>query len=132
MEAIFLASLELYKIIVEEQFINKFSQNSIYTLLKYLSRMITSCTHIEISVGVSLGIFSNDKNRIILNKLELYKNHVQLDMNVLFSIIQEINKQPLNRQFFKYYPNTSISEYSYKETLKYIEYVYKEGTLNHS
>ncbi|WP_146105548.1 hypothetical protein [Apibacter sp. wkB309] len=76
MEAIFLASLELYKIIVEEQFINKFSQNSIYTLLKYLSRMITSCTSIEISVGVSLGIFSNDKNRIMLNRLKLFKNHV--------------------------------------------------------
>lgn len=44
MEAIFLATLELYKIIVEEQFINKFSQNNIYTLLKYLSRMITSFT----------------------------------------------------------------------------------------
>lgn len=66
MEAIFLASLELYKIIFEEQFINKFSQNSIYTLLKYLSRMITSCTPIKISAGVSLGIFSNDKNRNIL------------------------------------------------------------------
>ena len=76
MEAIFLASLELYKIIVEEQFINKFSQNSIYTLLKYLSRMITSCTPIEISAGVSLGIFSNDKNQIILNRLKLFKNHV--------------------------------------------------------
>lgn len=76
MEAIFLASLELYKIIVEEQFINKFSQNSIYTLLKYLSRMITSCTPIKISAGVSLGIFSNDKNQIILNRLELFKNHV--------------------------------------------------------
>ncbi|WP_303812439.1 hypothetical protein [Apibacter mensalis] len=66
MEAIFLASLELYKIIFEEQFINKFSQNSIYTLLKYLLRMITSCTPIKISAGVSLGIFSNDKNRNIL------------------------------------------------------------------
>ena len=76
MEAIFLASLELYKIIVEEQFINKFSQNSIYTLLKYLSRMITSCTPIKISAGVSLGIFSNDKNQIILNRLKLFKNHV--------------------------------------------------------
>lgn len=66
MEAIFLSSLELYKIIFEEQFINKFSQNSIYTLLKYLSRMITSCTSIKISAGISLGIFSNDKNRNIL------------------------------------------------------------------
>ncbi|QYN51510.1 MULTISPECIES: lantibiotic dehydratase family protein [Apibacter] len=76
MEAIFLATIELYKIIVEEQFINKFSQNSIYTLLKYLSRMITSCTPIKISAGVSLGIFSNDKNRNILNRLKLFKNHV--------------------------------------------------------
>lgn len=76
MEAIFLASLELYKIIVEKQFINKFSQNSIYTLLKYLSRMITSCTPIKISAGVSLGIFSNDKNRNILNRLKLFKNHI--------------------------------------------------------
>ncbi|MXO31973.1 hypothetical protein [Apibacter sp. B2912] len=76
MEAIFLASLELYKIIVEKQFINKFSQNSIYTLLKYLSRMITSCSPIKISAGVSLGIFSNDKNRNILNRLKLFKNHI--------------------------------------------------------
>lgn len=131
MEAIFIASPELYKIIVEEKSTNKFSQNCIYTLLKYISRMSTRCTPFEIFAGVGLGIFSNDENQIILNKLELYKNHVQLDMNVLFSITQEINKQPLNRQFFKYYPNTSISEYSYNETLKYIEYVYKDGIRNH-
>lgn len=38
--------------------------------------MITSFTPFEISAGVSLGIFSNDKNQIILNRLELFKNHV--------------------------------------------------------
>ncbi|MEZ7497840.1 lantibiotic dehydratase family protein [Flavobacterium sp. Arc3] len=131
-ESLFLASKELLEIINKQlETDNKISKESLYSILKYVSRMSTRCTPFGTFAGISLGEFTNNKSEFKLNKTSEYKNHIQLDMNVLFSIFQTINQNKDIRKYFNYYPNTSINNNFYQSSLNYIEYVYKNGKRNH-
>jgi len=130
-EAIFLASPSLHEKIEKEISNNNFSIKTLSSILKYISRMSTRCTPFGMFSGISVGEFSDVKNRsnIILDDRKTYTNDVQLDMDILFSIIQKINNIKVIRDNLKYFPNSTIYS-GYNGDIKYIEYIYMYGKRN--
>ncbi|MDN5396816.1 MAG: lantibiotic dehydratase family protein, partial [Chryseobacterium sp.] len=110
---------------------NKLDPKAYFSILKYFSRMSTRCTPFGLFAGISVGTFTGEESKTIVGKINDFRNHVQLDMNILFSVIQIINQSKDVRKYLQYFPNTSISHYTYTDTLKYIEYKYISGIRNH-
>lgn len=99
-----------------------------YTLLKYLSRMSHRCTPFGLFAGCSVGELG-DTSKIILDKVENHKRHTRLDMNYLCALSQDLNKRRTLRDFFSYYPNTSL--YPAGNQLRYVEYRYTKSNRTH-
>ncbi|KAF2510590.1 lantibiotic dehydratase family protein [Flavobacterium foetidum] len=131
-ESIYFASSDLLNEANKQIELNrKLSKESLFAILKYFSRMSTRCTPFGLFAGTSVGNFGSEESTPKLGKLKNYKKHVQLDMNVIFSIFQLINQNKKIRKYFTYYTNTTINSGAYQDGLTYIEYIYRKGRRNH-
>ncbi|MCV2484390.1 lantibiotic dehydratase family protein [Flavobacterium sp. SH_e] len=131
-ESIYLASCDLLNEANKQIGLNrKLSKESLSAFLKYFSRMSTRCTPFGLFAGTAVGNFDDEASAPKLGKLKNYKKHVQLDMNVIFSIFQLINQNKKIRKNFTYYTNTTINSGAYQDRLTYVEYVYRNGKRNH-
>ncbi|SHF41277.1 lantibiotic dehydratase family protein [Chryseobacterium sp. OV279] len=132
MEALYIASRDFYNTLISfRNTKNKLDPKAYFSILKYFSRMSTRCTPFGLFAGISVGTFTGEESKTVVGQINDFKNHVQLDMNILFSVIQIINQNKEVRKYLQYFPNTSISHYTYTDTLKYIEYKYISGIRNH-
>lgn len=100
------------------------------SLYKYKTRASNRCTPFGLFAGLSVGEWET-KNEIVLNsnlKETLYRK-TRLDMNVLYSLTQELVKLEFIKSHLKFYPNTSI--YSIGNSYRYIEYYYNNNRRFH-
>ncbi len=131
-EAIYIASHELH--IETEKYLNneindpKRKKKLEHALLRYLIRMSYRCTPFGLFAGCSLGKFTNE-TKVSLNSINKYSRHTRLDMHYLCNLSNDLSKDNNNREFFKYYPNTSL--YSVADQLRYVEYKNKNNSKNH-
>lgn len=134
LEALYVASPAFYeefrkhlnKPITDNKELKKIN-NSLY---KYQSRASNRCTPFGLFAGLSIGNWS-DENKIELNKdlTKTLNRRTRLDMNVLFSIAQEITKQSFIKPHLRYFPNASI--YFVGDCYRYIEYYYLKNRRFH-
>ncbi len=100
------------------------------SLYKYQTRASHRCTPFGLFAGLGIGNWDNENN-ITLNAdlKETLKRKTRLDMNVLFSLAQELVKKEYIQPHLKFYPNTSI--YKVGEAYRYIEYYYNNNRRFH-
>lgn len=100
------------------------------SLYKYRSRASYRCTPFGLFAGLSIGEWKNE-NRITFSsdiKSTLVRR-TRLDMNVLYSLTQELTKQSFIKPYLKFYPNSSI--YLLGNSYRYIEYYYYSNVRFH-
>ena len=133
MEAIFMASFDLYKEFKKWQEggldTSKTKKLSI-SLLKYASRMSSRCTPFGIFAGCNAGVFTDSISSIIPKTIDAHKRHTRLDMHYLVNITQEFSKNEILKKELNWYPNTSL--YEVGNQYRYIEYAYCNKVRNYS
>lgn len=106
---------------------NKKLQISLY---KYQTRAKTRCTPFGLFAGLGVGKWENENNIVLNSNLqETLQRKTRLDMNVLYSLAQELCKLPFIKSYLKFYPNTSI--YQIGNNYRYIEYYYQNNKRFH-
>lgn len=132
-EALYLSSPTLY---YELQKLNektqiKDSKKIKISSYKYISRSRFRCTPFGLFAGVSIGDWTS-KNEVILDSdsLNSINRKTRLDMNVLYSLSQELVKLPYIKTYLKLYPNSSI--YLLGDSYRYVEYFYNNNRRFHN
>jgi len=132
MEALFLASPDLYQRIVDwekhDNLSNKNEQKLIFAIFKYLSRMTSRSTPFGLFAGINMGTYAEKTDIRLQDKLN-FARHTRLDMDYLVSLSQDLEQHPEIRSQIKFYTNTSI--YHLGEKLRYVEYHYVETRRMH-
>jgi len=132
MEAVFLASPDLYQRIIDwkthDNLSAKNEQKLMFAIFKYLSRMSSRSTPFGLFAGINMGNFG-DKTEILLQDKSNFARHTRLDMNYLVALSQDLEKVSEIRKQIKFYTNTSI--YNLADKLRYVEYHYIETRRMH-
>ncbi|MFY7910161.1 MAG: lantibiotic dehydratase [Emticicia sp.] len=130
LEAIYLASPSLYEACIrwkEGKVLDKKElQKILFSLAKYASRMSNRCTPFGLFAGVSVAKWGEETKAYITANPTRY---TRLDMHFLCALAQRLALLPLVRQKLTYFPNSSI--YFLNDEVRYIEYLYKNGTRVH-
>ncbi|MEG0518708.1 MAG: lantibiotic dehydratase family protein [Bacteroidales bacterium] len=93
----------------------------INSLYKYFIRSCMRCTPFAFFAGVALGNLSN-KTELILNNVKYHRAHVRLDMYYIQTLVCEMEKDLVIKQWIKYYTNNSI--YVLGDEIRYTDYYY--------
>jgi thiopeptide-type bacteriocin biosynthesis protein len=134
LESLYLASPafyeEFYKHLNNPILDNKDLKKINNSFYKYQRRASNRCTPFGLFAGISVGDWSDESNIILDSNLKkTLSRKTRLDMNVLFSIVQELTKQSFIKPHLKYYPNTSV--YLIGNSYRYIEYYYIDNRRFH-
>lgn len=131
-EAIFLASRQLYQSLNNwtsgKELDAKKEKQLRISFLKYLTRMSTRCTPFGTLAGISMGHFTNEPSKVILNSN--HEKFTRLDMNYLVSLSQALEKHPSYLDKILFYSNSSL--FKIGEKWRYIEYYYRNGKRKHN
>jgi len=117
MEAIFLASPDLYKEIYEKE--NSGNVKLIHSIYKYISRATNRCTPFGLFAGVNLLDWS-DQTVICLKEASNIRRITSLDMLFLCALGQHLENDKKLRKYLIYYPNSSY--YILENEIRYAEY----------
>lgn len=122
-EALFLASPELYKTVVEyhqnKVVFNKEQKRNVgSSLMKYLARMTTRSTPFGMFAGCNTGQIESETNMTLRSSIEDCK-HTRLDMNYVCALAKKISIQPEIKEQLKFFPNNSL--YKIASRNRYIE-----------
>lgn len=130
LEAIYLASPSLYDACIrwkEGKITDKKElQKILFSLAKYASRMSSRCTPFGLFAGVSTAQWG-EKTEVSI--IDTPTRHTRLDMHFLCALGQKLALLPSVRERLRYFPNSSI--YTLNDDIRYIEYLYKNGTRIH-
>ena len=126
-EALFLSTPTLHNELEKEQKDLKKINLSLY---KYKTRARTRCTPFGMFAGLGIGNWE-DNNTIQFEKdlKKRIKRKTRLDMNVLYTLAQELAKQEYVKPYLKFFPNNSI--YLIANTYRYVEYYYLNNQRYH-
>ena len=100
------------------------------SIYKYLTRASHRCTPFGLFAGLSIGKWGNNNNIVFDSEIKnTIVRKTRLDMNVLYSLAQELVKAEYIKPYLKFYPNTSI--YLIGENYRYVEYYYSNNRRFH-
>jgi thiopeptide-type bacteriocin biosynthesis protein len=100
------------------------------SLYKYQTRASHRCTPFGLFAGLSIGDWKLKNEIIIDSDLKKSLNRkTRLDMNVLYSLAQELAKQVFIKPYLSFYPNSII--YLIGNSYRYVEYYYSNNKRFH-
>lgn len=102
-------------------------QKLVFSLLKYALRMHNRCT--PFGLFAKCGIVEwGERDSMLQVPGNLFRK-TRLDMHFSCNLASEISKLPPVRSHLKFFPNTSL--YTIGDRLRYVEYMYLQGTRNY-
>lgn len=99
------------------------------SLYKYRLRSSRRCTPFGLFAGLGIGQFGEQNRVTVANTPEALSRKTRLDMNVVCSLAQELEKHPALRPWLRYHPNSSL--YRIGNSYRYVEYYYIENRRIH-
>lgn len=131
-EAIYIASPDLYYLLLK--WIDNIgsslpiqNQRMEETLLKYLTRMSSRCTPFGLFAGCSLGKWG-ESTSILIENFKNNKKNVRFDMMLLNYLTNILAKNDIIKYHLKYYPNSSLYEFS--NNYRYFEAIYSSSQVD--
>ena len=87
-------------------------------LVRYFSRMTSRATPFGLFAGITTGRIADDTRLLLADRLS-NKRHTRLDMNYLWTVVDEVALEPSLRRAHTYRPNSSL--YRVADRFHYVE-----------
>ena len=129
MDAIYVASSEVFDAINADTDQQKNYQKIYNTLLKYYLRSLYRSTPFGLMAGVGIGNINDGESMIEIDPQKSFIRHSRLDMDYLYRVAVDLSRLDFIKKYLHYTPNTSI--YEVHEKIRYVEYTVRDNQRIH-